>query len=76
MFQIFKLDLRNKIVKKQVSSIKQDISNFYIIDADPDLLCDKLRDVLEKLVKSERDNLIAEMIKDEILRFKAITKRQ
>ena len=61
---------------KQVRSIKQDSSNNSIVDTDLDLLCDKLRDLLEKPVKSESDNLITEMIIDKVLRVKAITKRQ
>ena len=66
----------------QGSSSKQDCPNNqnssinYIIDADPDLLCDKLREILEKPVKTVSDNMMSEMIVDELLRVEAITEGQ
>ena len=83
-------DVSNKQVRtrKQVStrkqdrssnqddSNKQDISNKDITDVDPDLLCDKLRETLSKSVMLESDYTMIKMIIDELLRVKAITKRQ
>ena len=62
--------------RKQDDSNKQDISNNYITDVDPDLLCDKLREILEKPDRIETDNTMIKRIIDELLRVKAITKRQ
>ena len=43
---------------------------------DPNLLCDKLRENLEKPDRSESDNIMAKMIIDELLRNKNITRKQ
>ena len=59
---------------KQDSSNKEDSSKSCIIDADPILLCNKLREIVEKHDKSESDIMMIKMIIDEILRVKAITK--
>ena len=83
-------DSSNKQVRsrKQVSARKQDRSsnqdvsnkedraNNYITDVHPDLLCDRLREILEKSDRLESDNTMIKMILDELLRVKAITKRQ
>ena len=82
-------DSSNKQVRsrKQVSARKQDRSsnqdvsnkedraNNYITDVHPDLLCDRLREILEKPDRLESDNTMIKMILDELLRVKAITKR-
>ena len=61
---------------KQVGSNDQDISISYILDVNPDLLCDKLREILEKIDRSESDNIMNKMIIDDVLAFKATTERQ
>ena len=40
------------------------------------ILCEKLQEILVKSVKSENDNVLIRMILDEILKVKAIDKRQ
>ena len=62
--------------RKQDDSNKQDISVNYITDVDPDLLCDKLREILEKPDRIESDNTMIKMIIDELLGVKALTKKQ
>ena len=71
-------DVSNKRVRsrKQKCSTNQDISCNYIIDVDPNLLCDKLRDILSKLDMTDSDYTMAKMILDELLRTKSIPKKQ
>ena len=78
-----KLVLGNKIVPGKQddineldSSNKQDLSNNYITVADPDLLFDKLRETLSKSVMTESDYTMTQMIIDELLRIKCITRKQ
>ena len=61
---------------KQDSSSKQDISTNYLIAVDPIILCEKLQETLEKSVKSVSVIVLIKMIIDELLRVKAITRRQ
>ena len=68
--------LSNHVSNKENSSNKQDFSSNYLKDVDPDLLCDNLRETLEKLDRLERDNIMTKMIIDELLRAKAINKKQ
>ena len=71
------LDLSNKQVRsrKQTKSKKQAISNNNIIDADPNRLCDKLREILSKPDMSENDYTMSKMILDELLRTKSVTRK-
>ena len=61
---------KQAITRKQDSSSKpdgsdkQDISSNYITDADPNLPCDKLREISEKHVRLESDCIMAKMIID------------
>ena len=48
----------------------------YVKDIDPDVLCDILRIILEKVEKTEMDNLKSEAIINELLRTKNITQKQ
>ena len=62
---------------KEVRSKKQAISNNNnIIDADPNQLCDKLREILSKLDMLEGDYTMAKMILDELLRTKCIPRKK
>ena len=67
--------------KKQASSDKQDcinkqdISFNNIIDTDPNLLCDKLREILSKPDMIESDYTMSKMILDEFLRTKCIPRK-
>ena len=84
-----KEDLPNKQVrtrkqirtKKQDSTSNQERSNIEdlsinnITDAEPDLLCDKLRETLSKSVMLESDYTMVQMIIDEILRVRCITRK-
>ena len=67
----------NKKVRssKKDSSSKQSISN-NIIDTDPDLLCDKFREIVTKPVMLEDDYTMSKMIIDELLRTKCIPRKQ
>ena len=60
----------------QDCSNKQDISINYITDADPDLLCDKLRETLSKSVMLESGYTTVKMKLDEILRVRCISRKQ
>ena len=85
-----KEDLPNKQVrtrkqvrtKKQHSTSNQECSNIEdlsinnITDAEPDLLCDKLRETLSKSVMLESDYTMVQMIIDELLRVRCITRKQ
>ena len=68
--------------RKQDSSSNQDDSNIVdlsinnITEADPDLLCDNLRENLSKSVLSESDYTMTQMIIDELLRVRCITRKQ
>ena len=61
---------------KQDGSDKQDISINNIIDTDPNLLCDKLREILSKPDMIESDYTMTKMIFDELLRTKCIPRKQ
>ena len=72
------LDSSNKQLRsrKQTKSKKQTISNNNnIIDAEPNHLCDKLREILSKPNLSEIDYKISKMILDELLRTKSIPQK-
>ena len=68
--------------KKQASSNKQDCSNKQdisidnIIDSDPNLLCDKLREILSKPDMLENDYTMSKMILDELFRTKCISRKE
>ena len=62
--------------RKQDISNKQDISIKNIIDSDPNLLCDKLREILSKPDMIESDYTMTKMILDELLRTKCIPRKQ
>ena len=65
------LDISNK----QPKSRKQAISNIYIIDVDPNLLCNKLQEILSKPDMVASDYTMAKMILDELLRSKSIPRK-
>ena len=48
----------------------------YVEDIDPNILCDILRIILEKVDKVEMDNIKSEAIINELLRTKIITQKQ
>ena len=48
----------------------------YVEDIDPNILCDILRINLEKVDKTEMDNIKSEAIINELLRTKNITQKQ
>ena len=54
----------------------EDISINNIFDNDPDLLCDKLREILSNPNMSENDYTMTKMILDELLRTKCIPRKQ
>ena len=74
--------VRQNKSKKQASSNeqgcskKQDISINNIIDSDPNLLCDKLREILSKPDMLENDYTMSNMILDELLRTKCISRKE
>ena len=70
------LDISYKQVRsrKQTKSKKQAISNNNITDTDPNLLCDKLREILSKSDMTESDYTMSKMILDELLRTKCISR--
>ena len=61
--------------RKQNISNNQDISCNYIIDVDPNLLCDNLREILSKPDMLESDYTMTKMILDELLGTKSIPKK-
>ena len=61
---------------KQDKSSKQDISSNNIIDMDPNLFCDELREILSKSDRSESDNTMVKMIIDALLRTECKTQKQ
>ena len=61
---------------KQVNSSNQVISCDYIIDVDPNLLSDRLREFLSKPDMTESDYTRTKMILDELLRTESIPKKQ
>ena len=71
------LDISYKQVRsrKQTKSRKQAISNNNIIDSDPNLICDKLREILSKPDTLENDYTMSKMILDELLRTKSIPRK-
>ena len=66
---------QDSINNQEFSNI-EDISINNITDADPDLLCDKLRETLSKSIMLESDYTMAKMIIDELLRVKCITRKR
>ena len=62
--------------RKQECSNKEDISINNITDSDPDLLCNKLREISEKSIRLESDCIMAKMIIDELFRVRCITRKQ
>ena len=54
----------------------EDITINNIFDNDPDLLCDKLREILSKSDMSENDYIMTKMIIDELYRVKCITRKE
>ena len=62
--------------RKQDISNKQDISINNIIDSDPNLLCDKLREILSTPNMLESDYTMTKMILDELLRTKCVPRKQ
>ena len=72
---------QNKSKKQASSNIqdclnKQDISINSIIDSDPNLLCDKMREILSKPDMVESDHTMLKMILDEFLGTKCISRKQ
>ena len=63
-------------INNQECSNIEDISINNIKNADPDLLCDKLRETLSKSIMLESDYTMAKMIIDELLRVNCITRKQ
>ena len=61
---------------KQARPSKRDFSSNNLIDNDPTVLFDKLREFLGKPVKSESDVLVTKMIIVDLLRSKSITRKQ
>ena len=61
--------------RKQTKSKKQAISNNNITDADPNLLCDKLREILSKPDMRESDYTMSKRILDELLITKSISRK-
>ena len=72
------LDISYKQVRsrKQTKSRKQANSNKNIIDADPNHLCDKFREILSKPDMIESDYTMSKMILDELLRTKSISRKR
>ena len=66
---------KDNLIIQDTSNIK-DISNNNITDADPNLLCDKLKEILSKPNMIENDYTMSKMILDELLRTKSIPKAQ
>ena len=71
------LDISYKQVRsrKQTKSRKQAISKNNVINADPNHLCDKLREILSKPDMVENDYTMSKMILDELLRTKCILRK-
>ena len=65
---------RDSIDNQECSNI-EDISINNIIDADPNHLCDNLREILSKPEMLELDYTMSKMILDEILRVKCISRK-
>ena len=72
------LDSSNNIVKskKVVKSKKQPIMNNFIKDLNPNLLCERLQEILSKPDMLESDYTMSKMILDELLRTKSIPRKQ
>ena len=78
---------RNTPTKKSISTKKDDLiihnnSNIEditidnIFDNDPNLLCDKMKEILSKSDMLESDYIMLKMIIDELFRVKCITRKQ
>ena len=61
--------------KKRTISKKLDITINNIADNDPNLLCDKLKEILSKPDMLESDYTMSKMILDELLKTKCISKK-
>ena len=68
--------IKNDNINIQECSNIEDISINNILDADPNLLCDKLQEIVKKPVRSESDYITAQMIIDELYRTKCIPRKQ
>ena len=74
--------VRQNKTKKQTNSNKHDCSNKQdisinnIIDSDPNILCDKMREILSKPDMVESDYTMLKMILNELLRTKCISRKQ
>ena len=62
--------------RKQSKSKNQPIMDNNIIDADPNHLCDKLREILSKPNMEENDYTMSKIILDELLRTKSIPRKE
>ena len=58
-----------------LSTNKQDKTIKNIIDSDPNLLCDKLREILSKADMVESDYTLSKTILDELIRTKSIPRK-
>ena len=65
----------DSVINRECSNI-EDLSINNIIDCDPNLLCDKLREILSKPDKIESDYIMTKMIIDELLRTKCISRKE
>ena len=65
---------KDNLIIQDTSNIK-DISNNNIADVDPNLLCDKLKEILSKPDMVESDYSMSKMILDELLRTKCISRK-
>ena len=66
---------KQSISSKQLSTNKQDITINNIIDSDPNLLCDKIREILSKADMVESDYTLSKTILDELIRTKSIPRK-
>lgn len=65
---------KDNLIIQDTSNIK-DISNNNIADVDPNLLCDKLKEILSKPDMVESDYSMSKMILDELLKTKCISRK-
>ena len=73
----FSDEIDNKQVRsrKQTKAKKQAISNNNILNTDPNLLCDKLREILSKPDLTESDYTMSKTILDELLRTRCVSRK-
>ena len=74
----FSDEIDNKQVRsrKQTKARKQVISNNNILNTDPNLLCDKLREILSKPDLKESDYTMSKTISDELLRTRCVSRKE